>query len=111
MPTPSAITGRVATFTPIPSTAINASQRIEVMTSGITATTTARQLRKVMKHSTMTAAYTYSSINRLAFSTTMLVTASMPAGPAASRNFRSSPSCSAANRSTAATTPFRVSAL
>ncbi|MDT4829328.1 hypothetical protein FQZ97_627450 [compost metagenome] len=56
MPTPSAITGNVATFTPMPSQTIRASQRIEVSISGTTATTTARQLRKVMKQSRITAA-------------------------------------------------------
>ncbi|MNE47788.1 hypothetical protein D3C80_1422090 [compost metagenome] len=56
MPTPRAITGRVATLTPMPSTTISASQSTEVITRGTTATTTARQLRKVMKQSTMTAA-------------------------------------------------------
>ena len=56
MPTPSAITGSVATLTPMPSATISASHRIEVITSGTTATTTARQLRKVTKHSTITAA-------------------------------------------------------
>ncbi|MDT4850797.1 hypothetical protein FQZ97_849570 [compost metagenome] len=56
MPTPRAITGRVATFTPMPSQTISASQRIEVSISGTTATTTARQLRKVMKQSRITAA-------------------------------------------------------
>ncbi|MND50756.1 hypothetical protein D3C76_490250 [compost metagenome] len=58
MPTPKAITGKVATFTPMPSQTINASQRIDVSINGTTATTTARQLRKVMKHSTITAPYT-----------------------------------------------------
>ncbi|MCY1282275.1 hypothetical protein D9M70_311070 [compost metagenome] len=58
MPTPRAITGRVATFTPMPSQTISASQRIEVSISGSTATSTARQLRKVTKHSRITAAYT-----------------------------------------------------
>ncbi|MNY34353.1 hypothetical protein D3C86_1686880 [compost metagenome] len=56
MPTPRAITGSVATLMPMPSQTIKASQRIDVSISGITATTTARQLRKVMKHSTITAA-------------------------------------------------------
>ena len=55
MPTPSAITGSVATFTPMPSATISASHRIEVSTSGSTATTTARQERKVMQHSSITA--------------------------------------------------------
>ncbi|MNW23200.1 hypothetical protein D3C71_2251630 [compost metagenome] len=55
MPTPRAITGRVATFTPIPITTIKASQRIEVSTSGSRATSTARQLRKVIRQNTMTA--------------------------------------------------------
>ncbi|MNL37034.1 hypothetical protein D3C87_1591550 [compost metagenome] len=58
MPTPRAITGKVATFTPMPSQTIRASQRIEVSIKGTTATTTARQLRKVMKQSTVTAPYT-----------------------------------------------------
>ncbi|MNP08337.1 hypothetical protein D3C76_1004020 [compost metagenome] len=58
MPTPRAITGNVATFTPMPNQTISASQRIEVSISGTTATTTARQLRKVMKHNTITAPYT-----------------------------------------------------
>ena len=40
----------------MPSATISASQSTEVMTSGTTATITARQLRKVMKHSTITAA-------------------------------------------------------
>ncbi|MNU04132.1 hypothetical protein D3C72_2484190 [compost metagenome] len=55
MPTPSAITGSVATLTPMPSATISASARNEVTTSGSTATTTARQERKVMKHSSTTA--------------------------------------------------------
>ncbi|MNN21764.1 hypothetical protein D3C81_1350970 [compost metagenome] len=56
MPTPRAITGSVATLTPIPSTTISASQRIEVSTSGRTATSVARQLRKVIRQNTQTAA-------------------------------------------------------
>ena len=56
MPTPSAITGSVATLTPMPSPTISASHRIDVTISGTTATITARQLRKVMKQSTITAA-------------------------------------------------------
>ncbi len=56
MPTPSAMTGSVATFTPMPRPTISASARIEVSTSGSTATTTARQERKVTKHSSTTAA-------------------------------------------------------
>ena len=56
MPTPRAITGSVATLTPMPSATISASHRTEVMTSGTTATTTARQLRKVTKQSAITAA-------------------------------------------------------
>ncbi|MOA22877.1 hypothetical protein D3C78_1434700 [compost metagenome] len=55
MPTPSAITGRVATFTPMPSATISASASNEVSISGRIATTTARQERKVMKHSRITA--------------------------------------------------------
>ncbi|MNK93397.1 hypothetical protein D3C87_1135560 [compost metagenome] len=52
------MTGKVATLTPIPSQTINASQRIDVSINGTTATTTARQLRNVMKHNTITAPYT-----------------------------------------------------
>ncbi|MNR68147.1 hypothetical protein D3C85_1925340 [compost metagenome] len=55
MPTPRAITGSVATFTPMFSQTIKASQRIEVSISGITAHTVARQERKVIRHSRMTA--------------------------------------------------------
>ena len=53
---PRVITGRVATLTPMPSSTISASHRMEVMASGTTATTTARQLRKVLTHNTITAA-------------------------------------------------------
>ena len=55
MPTPSAMTGSVATFTPMPSSTISASHNIEVSTSGSTATTVARHDRKVSQHSRMTA--------------------------------------------------------
>ncbi|MNR31476.1 hypothetical protein D3C85_1489880 [compost metagenome] len=48
---------------------------------------------------------------RLASRTTMLVAASIPAEPAASRNWRSSVLFSRANLSAMATTPSRVSAL
>ncbi|MOA18104.1 hypothetical protein D3C78_1383920 [compost metagenome] len=58
MPTPRATTGRVATFMPMPRCTISASARIEVRISGTTATITARQLRKVIRHSRATAAYT-----------------------------------------------------
>ncbi|MNP61675.1 hypothetical protein D3C76_1568890 [compost metagenome] len=104
MPTPNAITGNVATLTPMPNQTIKASQRIEVSINGTTATTTARQLRKVMKHSTMTAAYTYINMVRLAFLTTMLVAASIPALPAASRNWRSGVLCAVAKACAACTT-------
>ncbi|MNY77773.1 hypothetical protein D3C86_2177920 [compost metagenome] len=66
MPTPRAITGKVATFTPIPSHTISASQRMEVNISGMTAHRVARQERKVTRHSSMTAPYTQNSISRLA---------------------------------------------
>ncbi|MNZ98065.1 hypothetical protein D3C78_1173370 [compost metagenome] len=56
MPTPTAITGRVATFTPIPKPTISASARIEVSISGSTATITARQERKVISASSATMA-------------------------------------------------------
>ncbi|MNC58559.1 hypothetical protein D3C75_1082960 [compost metagenome] len=55
MPTPSAMTGNVATFTPMPSPTINASHRIEVSISGSIAHRVARQLRKVTRHSRLTA--------------------------------------------------------
>ncbi|MNU01425.1 hypothetical protein D3C72_2448280 [compost metagenome] len=56
MPTPKAITGSVATFTPIPRITMSASARTEVNSKGKMATTTARQDLKVMNESTMTAA-------------------------------------------------------
>ncbi|MNG17316.1 hypothetical protein D3C84_1012950 [compost metagenome] len=71
----------------------------------------ARQLRKVIRQNSVTAAYTYSSMVRLASRTTMLVAASIPAVPAASRNWRSSLLFSLANLSAIATTASRVSAL
>ena len=49
------MTGSVATLTPMPSTTISASHSSEVISSGTSATSTARQLRKVMKHSSVTA--------------------------------------------------------
>ncbi|MOA11294.1 hypothetical protein D3C78_1312280 [compost metagenome] len=55
MPTPRAITGRVATLTPMPMATISASQRIEVSTSGSSATRVARQLRKVIRQKMVTA--------------------------------------------------------
>ncbi|MNP08984.1 hypothetical protein D3C76_1010730 [compost metagenome] len=55
MPTPRAITGKVATLTPMPNQTINASQRMEVSISGITAQRVARQERKVIRHSKITA--------------------------------------------------------
>ncbi|MNP33991.1 hypothetical protein D3C76_1272560 [compost metagenome] len=55
MPTPRAITGKVATFTPMPMATISASQRIEVSTSGNSATSVARQLRKVIRQNSVTA--------------------------------------------------------
>ena len=58
-------------------------------TSGTTATTTARQLRKVMKHSSDHRRVDQQQHLRQALRTTMLVAASMPALPAASRNWRS----------------------
>ena len=54
MPTPSAITGSVATWTPMPSATISASHRIDVSASGSSATITARQERNAMRHSTAT---------------------------------------------------------
>ncbi|MNE63088.1 hypothetical protein D3C80_1584170 [compost metagenome] len=111
MPTPRAITGKVATFTPMPMATIKASQRIEVSTSGNKATTVARQLRKVIRQNSVTARYTYSSMVWLASRTTILVAASMPAVPAASRNWRSGVLFSLANLSAIATTASRVSAL
>ncbi|MNG14394.1 hypothetical protein D3C81_2253860 [compost metagenome] len=71
----------------------------------------ARQLRKVIRQNSVTAAYTYSSMVRLASRTTMLVAASIPAVPAASRNWRSAVLLSLANCSAIATTASRVSAL
>ncbi|MNQ72747.1 hypothetical protein D3C85_874590 [compost metagenome] len=55
MPTPSAITGRVATLTPMPMATISASHSTEVSISGTRATRVARQLRKVMRQNRVTA--------------------------------------------------------
>ncbi|MNY82566.1 hypothetical protein D3C86_2247550 [compost metagenome] len=55
MPTPRAITGKVATLTPMPSATIKASARIDVSISGSIATNTARHERKVTKQSSATA--------------------------------------------------------
>ncbi|MNC80229.1 hypothetical protein D3C75_1329560 [compost metagenome] len=49
------MTGKVATFTPMPMATIRASQRIEVNTSGSSATRVARQLRKVIRQNSVTA--------------------------------------------------------
>ena len=105
------MTGSVATLTPMPSITISASHRNDVMTSGTSATTTARQLRKVMKHSNVTAPYSTISIVALACRTTMFVTASMPADPAAGRNCSSLVSCFAAKSSAMPSTRLKVSAL
>ena len=64
-----------------------------------------------MKASTITARYTRPSISTLAFFTTMLVAASMPALPAALRMRSSSLPWRAAKPSTTFTTLSRVSAL
>ncbi|MNE79653.1 hypothetical protein D3C80_1761580 [compost metagenome] len=56
MPTPRAITGRVATLTPMPMATISASQSTEVSTSGRMATSAARQLRKAIRQNRITAA-------------------------------------------------------
>ncbi|MNQ32925.1 hypothetical protein D3C85_463440 [compost metagenome] len=95
----------------MPRHTISASQSTDVSINGTTATTTARQLRKVMKHSTITAPYTYTSMVRLASRTTMLVAASIPALPAASMNWRSPLLCSRAKAPATLTTCSRVCAL
>ncbi|MNT79396.1 hypothetical protein D3C72_2187260 [compost metagenome] len=95
----------------MPSATINASARKDVTTSGSTATTTAFHERKVTKHSTTTAPYTMSSMVRHASLTTMLVAASMPADPAASRNLVSAVLLRWAKASMWPTTRARVSAL
>ncbi|MNO03352.1 hypothetical protein D3C81_2240230 [compost metagenome] len=59
----------------------------------------------------MTAAYTYSNMAKLAFFTTMLVAASIPALPAASRNWCSGVLCASANSAATLTTRSSVSAL
>ncbi|MNH43358.1 hypothetical protein D3C79_1052440 [compost metagenome] len=64
----------------------------------------ARQLRKVIRQNSVTARYTSNSMLRLASRTTILVAASIPALPAASRNWRSSPLLAWAKRSAIATT-------
>ncbi len=55
MPTPSAMTGSVATLTPISSTTISASQSTDVSASGSSATSTARHDLKAIRHSMATA--------------------------------------------------------
>ncbi|MNI63160.1 hypothetical protein D3C73_1185120 [compost metagenome] len=60
---------------------------MEVSISGSTVHTTARQDLNVMKHRAMTAAYTMNSICTFERFTTILVAASMPALPAALRNW------------------------
>ncbi len=50
MPTPRAITGRVATFTPMPSAAISALPSTEVRISGRTMQRVAAKERKVIMH-------------------------------------------------------------
>ncbi|MNL57853.1 hypothetical protein D3C87_1814440 [compost metagenome] len=55
IPTPSAITGSVATFTPISSQTISASASTEVSINGRIAQVTARQERNTRKHSRITA--------------------------------------------------------
>ena len=111
MPTPSAVTGKVATFRPMPSHTIKASASTEVSARGMMAQATARQERKVKYASATTAAYTSSSISWLAFSTTAFVAASKPALPAASRNCASALSLSLAKAATSALTRRRVAAL
>ncbi|MNZ92624.1 hypothetical protein D3C78_1116540 [compost metagenome] len=56
------MTGRVATFTPISSQTMRASHRMVVMSSGISATSTARQLRKVIRHRRITPTYSRACI-------------------------------------------------
>jgi hypothetical protein len=87
MPTPRAITGRVATLTPMPMTTISASQSTEVSISGSIATRS-RQLRKVIRQNRHRCVDVEQHL-WLASRTTMLVAASIPALPAASRNWRS----------------------
>jgi putative effector of murein hydrolase len=54
-PTPTAITGSVATFRPMPSHTISALQMMVVITSGISATMVARMLLKVIRHNSAVA--------------------------------------------------------
>ncbi|MNP07042.1 hypothetical protein D3C76_990510 [compost metagenome] len=110
MPTPRAITGKVATLTPMPMATISASHSTEVSISGRIATRVARQLRKVIRQNSVTARYTSNSMRWLASRTTTLVAASIPALPAASRNCRSSLLLAWAKRSATAATCSRVSA-
>ncbi|MNN59140.1 hypothetical protein D3C81_1742360 [compost metagenome] len=79
--------------------------------SGSTAQSTARQERKATNANMVTAPNTRNSISRLAFFTTMLVAASIPALPAPRTNFTSALSLARANSSTTPTTCSRLSAL
>lgn len=111
MPTPRAITGRVATFTPMPSAAISALPSTEVRISGRTMQRVAAKERKVIMHMAATQMYTRTRMISSDCLITSLVAASIPALPAASWNCRSSLSFSAAKACTAATARSRVSAL
>ncbi|MCY1460733.1 hypothetical protein D9M71_783160 [compost metagenome] len=110
------MTGKVATFRPMPNQTISALQMIVVISRGISATRVARQLRKVSRQSNAVAPYTARYMVMMPFSTSMLVAASMPALPAAKRN---STGCSApaavlfslAKSSETCNTRLRVSAL
>ncbi|MNE89492.1 hypothetical protein D3C80_1869030 [compost metagenome] len=56
------MTGSVATLTPMPSQTIRASHNTVVINNGISATRTARQLRKVIRHSRITPTYSSACI-------------------------------------------------
>ena len=82
---------------------IKALQMMVVITKGTIATMVARRLRKVSRHSSAVAPYTARYISKMPRSTSMLVAASIPAEPAASKK-RGPPSaeallCSAAKAS------------
>ncbi|MNE72588.1 hypothetical protein D3C80_1685440 [compost metagenome] len=111
MPTPRAITGSVAIFTPRPICAITASQStVERYSGAISAMVTFSERNSQSTTSEMIA-NTRISIRFSEVLMTILVAGSIPALPAAWRIWKSALPYRPANSSTAAATRLRVSAL
>ncbi|MCY1301558.1 hypothetical protein D9M68_651590 [compost metagenome] len=111
MPTPRAITGRVATFTPRPICAITASQSTVERYSGAIRATVTWSERNSQSTTSEMITNTSTSISFSERWMTWLVAASMPALPAARRISKSALAYCRANASTAPATRVRVSAL